>query len=143
MKLSKFGLLLLAFSIFPVSAAAGLTQCTLTYRIEGWSFVYREYKGNGVVRCRNGQQTNVAIVSRGVGVTIGKSEINHGKGVISDVNSIDEVFGTYVFLDGHAGATKSVEGRVMTKGVVSLALSGHGRGVDFGATIGAFSIKPR
>lgn len=141
--MAKFvALLLSGLFLYSSSAVADMT-CKLTYRMEGWSFIYKEYKGSGVVSCRNGQRANVAIISRGVGMTLGKSEIDNGIGVISDVKSIGEVFGTYVSLDGHAGATKSVEGRVMTKGMVSLALSGIGRGVDLGVTIGAFTIKPR
>ncbi|WP_031435659.1 hypothetical protein [Methylomarinum vadi] len=127
----------------PLSVAAQMTTCTLTYSLQGWSFVYKEYKGQGLVSCRNGQRANVSIISRGGGFTIGKSEINHGTGVITEVKNIQEVFGTYAFLDGHAGATKSVEGRVMTKGEVSLALAGYGRGFDIGVAIGALTIKPR
>ncbi len=105
--------------------------------------MYKEYKGTGHVTCRNGQQANVAIVSRGGGFTMGKSEIDNGSGVISEVKDINEVYGTYVFLEGHAGATKSVEGLVMTKGEVSLVLTGSGRGFDLGVTLGAFTISPR
>ncbi|WP_305907608.1 hypothetical protein Q9L42_014970 [Methylomarinum sp. Ch1-1] len=129
--------------LLSLPASAQMTRCTLTYSLQGWSFFYQEYRGSGVVSCRNGQRASVAIVSRGGGATLGKSEIDNGKGVISDVRSIEEVFGTYVYLNGHAGATRSAEGRVMTKGLVSLALSGFGRGFDLGVAIGAFSIKPR
>lgn len=75
-------------------------------------------------------------------MTLGKSEINNGKGVFSEVKSINEIYGTYVVLGGHAGATKSVEAQVMTKGEVSLAISGKGRGFDLGVTLGAFTISP-
>ncbi len=129
--------------LLPISASAEMTSCTLTYSLQGWSFIYKEYKGQGFVNCRNGQSATVSIVSRGGGPTIGRSDINDGTGVITAVRDIREVYGTYVFLDGHAGATQSVEGRVMTKGVVSLALSGVGRGFDLGISIGAFTIRPR
>lgn len=144
MTVLKF-VVLLGFGLLSCSAAASsqMTQCTLTYRMQGWSFVYRVYKGSGSVRCRNGERANVTVVSHGVGASLGRSEINQGRGVISDVRNLDEVFGTYVYLDGHAGAAKSVEARTMTKGLVSLALSGLGRGFDLGVTIGAFTIKPR
>lgn len=135
---------LLGFSLFYSAAASSqMTQCTLTYQMQGWSFVYKEYKGSGFVRCRNGEQANVTVVSHGVGASLGRSEINQGTGVISDVRNLSEVFGTYIYLDGHAGAAKSVEARTMTKGLVSLALSGLGRGFDLGITIGAFTIKRR
>ena len=137
----RFVALFLSLSSF--SVAADMSSCALTYSLQGWSFFYQEYRGNGFISCRNGQKAHVAIVSRGGGVSFGKSEINDGKGVISRVRSLNEVFGTYVFLDGHAGATRSVEGRIMTKGEVSLALSGFGRGFDLGVTVGTFSILPR
>lgn len=136
-------LFFLSLSLMSASAAAEMIGCSLTYSMRGWSFAYAEYRGDGVVSCSNGQWANVAIVSRGAGFTVGKSEIDKGRGIITEVQSIEEVFGTYLFLDGHAGVTKSVEGRVMTKGEVSLVLSGIGRGMDLGVTFGAFSIKPK
>lgn len=120
-----------------------MTSCKISYALKGWSFFYKEYIGTGHVSCKNGQSTNVVIVSRSGGLSMGKSEIHKGEGVISAVYSINEVFGTYIGLDVHAGATKSVEGRVMTKGEISLALWGMGRGFDLGITVGAFSILPK
>lgn len=74
---------------------------------------------------------------------MGKSEIDSGTGVFSDLKSIDEIYGTYVSVDGHAGAIKSVEGRAMTKGEVSLAMSGKGRGFDIGFSIAGVTIEPQ
>ena len=122
---------------------AEMSTCTLNYQIKGWSFIYAEAKGTGTVRCRNGQTAAVTINIIGGGATIGKSEIHKGKGAISHVRGIGEVYGTYIYMDGHAGVARSAEGRIMTKGEVSLALSGYGRGVDFGLTLGAFTIRPR
>ena len=124
----------------PASAAA--TSCKIRYQVKGWSIFYKQYKGYGTVKCENGQRTKVSITSRGGGLTVGKSEISKGKGIFSTVNNINEIYGTYIVLDGHAGMTKSAEGQVMTKGEVSLAISGTGRGVDLGVAIGAFTIKP-
>lgn len=125
-----------------IPASAEMTTCKLTYNLKGWSIIYNKYKGNGIVTCVNGQRKNVSIITRGGGLTVGKSEINNGKGRFSEVINISEVYGTYVVLGAHAGATKSVEGQVMTKGEVSLAVSGKGRGFDLGITLGAFTIKP-
>ncbi len=136
-------LIVTAICIFltnPVSAA--MTSCKITYNLKGWSIIYKEYKGSGTVSCKNGQRVNVWIITRGGGLTIGKSEINKGKGIFSEVSHINEIFGTYIVLDGHAGATKSVEAQVMTKGEVSLAISGKGRGFDLGVSLGAFTIRP-
>ncbi len=124
-------------------SASAFTTCHIRYQLEGWSFFYKDYRGQGVVECENGQSAEVRIISRGGGLTIGKSEIDRGTGVITEVKDIGEVYGDYIYLDTHAGLTKSVEGVVMTKGEVSLALTGLGRGVDVGASIGVFTILPR
>jgi hypothetical protein len=63
------------------------------------------------------------------------------RGAFSGVKDISEIFGTYFAVDGHAGAPKSAEGRAMTKGKVSLALRGTGRGFDLGFSFGAFTIE--
>ena len=59
------------------------------------------------------------------------------------MRDIQEIFGTYLSLEGHAGVTHTAEGRVMTKGEVSLSLGGTGRGWDLGAAVGAFTIEKR
>lgn len=134
------------FAFLPLlsfSASAAPLSCTLTYNISGWSFLYKEYKGIGLVSCSNGQQANVSIVSRGGGVTFGKSEIRDGKGSFSKIYDVTEVYGHYVSMSGHAGAVNSVEGQAMTKGEVSLVLSGKGRGFDLGFAVSDFVIRPR
>ena len=125
-----------------IPASAAMTSCKITYNLKGWSIFYKQYKGTGIVTCKNGQRAKVSIVTRGGGLTLGKSEINNGKGKFTVVKNINETYGTYIVLNGHAGATKSVEAQVMTKGEVSLAISGKGRGFDLGVTLGAFTIRP-
>ena len=136
-------LIIAAICLFlSIPASAAMTICKITYSLKGWSIFYNEYKGNGTVSCENGKSANVSIITRGGGLTLGKSEINNGKGVFSEVININELYGTYIALGAHAGATKSVESQAMTKGEVSLALSGKGRGFDLGFTLGAFTIRP-
>ena len=43
------------------------------------------------------------------------------------VVDISETFGTYFAVNAGAAATKAVEGQAMTKGEVSLSLTGKGR----------------
>jgi hypothetical protein len=129
--------------LFALPAAAEMTTCRMTYSLKGWSVFYKQYDGGGSVTCQNGQRSSVRLAARGGGVTFGKSEIDNGRGTFSEVKDISEIFGTYVAVDGHAGATKSAEGWAMTKGEVSLALSGKGRGFDLGFSFGSFSIEPR
>ena len=61
----------------------------------------------------------------------------------SGVRSINEVLGTYVSAEAHAGVVKSSKAQVMTKGEVSLALAGTGEGVDLGVAFGGFTIEAR
>lgn len=146
-KLVKFialPLLATAFAISANSAVAEptMTSCTMTYKLSGWSFVYKQYDGIGNISCSNGQRAQVALASKSFGFTIGKSEIE-GTGVFSEVRNLNEIYGSFAALEGHAGATKSVDGQVLTRGEISLALSGKGRGIDIGVTLGALKISPR
>jgi hypothetical protein len=137
-------LMIAAFCLFfTIPASAAMTSCKINYSLRGWSLFYKETKGNGVITCKNGQRANVSIITKGAGLTLGKSEINKGKGKFSAVKNINETFGAYVVLGGHAGAAKSVEGQVMTKGEVSLVISGKGRGFDLGVALGVFTIRLR
>lgn len=135
-----FGVLTV-FSSMPV-AAQGMTSCTMTYRMKGWSFVYKRYDGVGHISCSNGQRAEVGLSSNSIGFTLGKSEID-GTGVFSEVRNLNEIYGHYVSLGGHAGLTGSVDGQVLTSGEISLVLSGQGRGVDIGVTLGALTVSPR
>lgn len=125
-----------------VDAAPAMTSCTMTYKLSGWSFVYKQYDGVGHISCSNGQRAQVGLSTKSIGFTIGKSEIE-GTGRFSDVININEIYGHYVALAGHAGVTKSVDGQVLTSGEISLVLSGKGRGVDIGVTLGALTVSPR
>lgn len=137
-------LLLTSLLVFSSHSFAGdiMTSCTMTYKLTGWSFVYKQYDGVGHISCRNGQKAKVGLSSKSIGFTLGKSEIE-GTGVFSDVRNLNEIYGNYVALEGHAGLTGSVDGQVLTSGEISLVLSGKGRGVDLGVTLGALTISPR
>jgi hypothetical protein len=78
---------------------------------------------------------------RGAGITMGKSVIEDGKGEFSAVSHPDEVLGGYAAAEAAAGAVKSAGGQVLTKGEVSLALGGTGRGWDLGFSIGRLQIS--
>lgn len=143
MRLMKIAALAsLALAMSGPAVAEDLLSCRITYKLTGWSFVYKQYRGQGIVTCNSGQRINVSIVTHSGGFTIGKSEIEGG-GIFSGIKSVNEIYGSFLALDGHVGMTKSVDAQVMTKGEVSLALSGKGRGVDIGVTLGAFIISPR
>lgn len=117
------------------------TDCELRYKLDSWSLLYKEAKGHGVVRCDNGQWSPVVITARGVGLSIGKAKIDDGKGRFSEVKNLSEVFGTYVQAEAHAGVLKSGEASVLTKGPVSLAQAGNGRGVGLGVDVSRMTIR--
>jgi hypothetical protein len=125
------------------TVAAQTTTCELRYELSGWSAIVKQYRGSGTVTCQNGESARVTLEVTGGGITFGKSSIEDGRGTFSAVRGIDEVFGGYVAAGGHGGATQSAEAWVMTKGEVSLTLTGTGRGVDVGFAFGSFEIRRR
>lgn len=125
------------------ASAAGGVDCTLRFNMAGWSLFYKTASGTGTVTCDNGQSREVRLSAKGGGITVGKSRIVDGIGEFSGVRNIDEVFGSYVAAEAHAGASKSSKAQAMTKGEVSLALAGKGEGWDLGIAFGRFTIEPR
>ena len=135
-----------AVTALPTSSAHAVdasVKCDLTYSLAGWSLLYKHAEGSGTVTCSNGQRANVKIVVVGGGLTAGKYRINNGKGEISKVHDINEVFGDYVQAGAEAGVVKSSQAQVLTKGTTSLALAGTGEGVNLGVSVGKFTISTR
>ncbi len=135
--------LALLFGALPVAATAGSAEvsCTMNFSMHGWSAFYKTASGTGVITCSDGQKMDVQLSATGGGLTFGKSEIDDGIGKFSGIYDIREVLGSYVTAEAHAGATKSAKAQVMTKGPVSLALNGRGRGWDLGVAFGKFTIS--
>jgi hypothetical protein len=131
---------LLAISV-SVHADPAKVDCRMKFSMSGWSAFYKRASGKGIVTCNNGQSASVRLEARGGGLTAGKSSIEDGAGEFSHVKNIDEIFGKYANAEASAGAVKSSGAQVMTKGEVSLALSGTGRGWDIGISFGKFTIK--
>ena len=125
----------------PLMAAEANVSCSLKFSMSGWSAFYKTYSGTGTVTCSNGQSRNVTLKSEGGGLTVGKSSIEDGVGQFSAVKNLDEIMGSYAAAEAHAGAVKSAKGEVLTKGEVSLALSGKGRGWDLGIAFSKFTIS--
>ena len=133
---------LVALLLLSVPAQAA-TDCRMTFSMTGWSFFYKTAEGNGTISCENGETANVRVWSKGGGVTFGRSKIKDGTGRFTEVDSIEDLFGTYVQTEAHAGAGKSTKASAMTKGTVSLSLTGKGKGVDVGVSFGKFVIERR
>lgn len=118
-------------------------DCKLSFSLTGWSLLYKHADGVGRVTCENGQSMPVKITVRGGGLTAGKWHVDNGKGKFTDVHAIGDVLGRYVQGGAHAGVIKSGTAEVLTKGTVSLALAGHGEGIDLGVDVGTFTISRR
>ena len=83
----------------------------------------------------------VSLRAKGGGLTAGKSKTVNGSGTFSEVADISELFGGYASAEAHAGAGGASAAQVVTKGTVSLAFSGTGKGIDLGVTFGEFVIE--
>lgn len=134
---------LAAFPASPARAAEPTVKCHLSFTLHGWSIIYKQAQGAGMVRCDNGQSAPVKISVIGGGLTAGKYRIDDGKGEITKVHGINEVFGDYVQASAEAGVVKSAHVQVLSKGTTSLALSGTGEGIDLGVSVGKFTISRR
>ena len=117
------------------------TKCRLKYSLAGWSVGYSTASGSGTITCDNGQSARVSLRAKGGGLTAGKSKITDGHGTFSEVGDISELFGSYASANVHAGAGESSAAQVVTKGTVSLAFSGTGKGIDLGVAFGEFVIE--
>ena len=123
------------------SPSRAATRCDLSFHLEGWSAFYKTARGWGRVSCDNGQVRRVALRMKGGGVTVGRSAID-GRGDFSPIADIREVYGDYANAEAHAGMVRSSTAQVVTKGTVSLAFSGKGRGIDLGIAFGKLTIAP-
>ncbi|MDF3980419.1 hypothetical protein P3W24_00190 [Luteibacter sp. PPL201] len=130
-----------AFAAQPAKADSAVeTKCHMTFNTSGWAVIYKHVDGTGMVRCDNGQTATVRIHIRGGGLTAGKYSIENGKGEFTHVKNIGEIYGSYATAGANAGAVKSAESLAMTKGEVSLAVTGTGRGFNLGVDVSNFEI---
>lgn len=121
--------------------AATAVECNMKFNLKGWSVFYKTADGSGRVTCSNGEKANVKINVTGGGLTFGKMDIRDGNGTFSEVIHINEIFGPYVAAEAHAGIVKSAQASLYTKGEISLALTGTGRGVNIGIDFGKLEIS--
>jgi hypothetical protein len=135
--------LFVSATVFAADKTKTTTKCHMDFNLKGWSVFYKTAEGNGRVTCSNGQHANVKLNVTGGGLSFGKMEILDGKGTFSKVLNIDEIFGAYLAAEAHAGAVKSVQASVYTKGEISLAMTGSGRGLNIGIDLGKLEISKR
>jgi len=129
-------------AVTPARASGADLECKLSYNLSGWSLIYKHTTGTGVVKCNNGKSMPVRVTAKAVGLTAGKWHIDNGQGKFTDVHNIHEVLGAYAQASANAGLAKSGEAQVLSKGDISLALSGAGEGINLGVDIGQFKIEP-
>ena len=134
----------LVFGLIPSSSAPvladGETSCSMKFSMKGWSAIYKTAKGEGTITCDNGQTAAVTLKLTGGGLTFGKSETRDGIGKFSPVGKLENLLGSYGAAMAEAGAVKSTEAQALTKGNVSLALSGTGEGWSLGVSGAKFTI---
>ena len=142
-----FGLAGMAFLLVaaapPAAAAEKTTVCTMDFTLKGWSAGYKTAKGEGTISCDNGQTAEVRLHAIGGGLTAGKSAVRDGRGKFTPVADVRELFGDYASAGAAAGAGPSSEVQALTKGEVSLSLTGKGTGVELGVSFGKFTISRR
>jgi hypothetical protein len=134
--------LVLASASMPAQAAKAL-DCRMSFSLSGWSAFVRKASGEGTVSCSDGSRIDVTLSATGGGISFGKTEIRDGIGKFSEVYDIEQVLGSYASAAAHAGATESAEAQALTKGPVSLALSGKGSGWNVGFAFGRFTLSRR
>lgn len=115
-------------------------NCHMDFTLSGWSAIYKTASGSGKLTCGD-KTVPVKLSAKGGGLTVGKYKITNGQATFSNVDSMQHVFGSYAMGAAHAGVVKSARGAVMTKGGVTMALSGTGNGWDIGVGFGSFTIK--
>ncbi|MEA2605123.1 MAG: hypothetical protein QOF89_6115 [Acidobacteriota bacterium] len=143
MKRNPVFLMMILALAMAAPAAAKRTDCQMRYTLAGWSAFYKVAHGQGTITCDNGQKARVRIEAKGGGLTAGKYKVTDGIGKFNEVSDISELFGTYVQAAAEAGAVKSSAASALTKGDVSLALAGHGTGINLGISFGKFTISKR
>jgi hypothetical protein len=141
MKTAFGSIAILAMLLVAEPAVGRDIDCKLSFSMSGWSAFYKRSSGSGTISCDNGQSMRVRLEARGGGLSVGKSKIEGGVGEFSPVRDISELLGGYASAEAHAGAVRSAKGQVVTKGTVSLALSGTGKGWDLGVAFGSFHIE--
>jgi hypothetical protein len=122
-------------------AAGPELRCKMSFTLSGWSAIYQSAKGKGIVTCADGSTLPVLISAKGGGLTAGRWQIDDGVGTFSEVHRPADVLGRYAEGGAQAGVVKSAEAQVLTKGPVSLALTGRGHGVDLGVAVGEVTLS--
>ena len=103
-------------------------KCEMEFSMKGWAALYRTASGSGTITCSNGETLDVELESRGFGLAAGEAEVSDARGVFSPVAKTEELLGTYIGRSAVAAAGEADAAGAFTKGEVSLAVYGEGKG---------------
>jgi hypothetical protein len=123
------------------AASAAQIKCRMDFTLSGWSIIYQTADGTGTVTCSNGASMPVKIDAKGGGLTVGKYKLTDGHATFSHVTDIEQIPGSYATANAHVGVVHSGHAAAMTKGNVSMSLTGNGQGWDIGAGFEGFTIS--
>lgn len=112
--------------------AEGKIKCEMDFSMKGWAAIYRSAHGSGTISCSNGEKIEVVLESKGFGLAAGEAEVSDARGVFSPVEKTDELLGSYIGQSAVAAAGKADAAGAFTKGDVSLAIYGQGKGKGLG-----------
>lgn len=116
-------------------------KCEMEFSMKGWAAIYRTASGSGTITCSNGEKIEVVLESRGFGLAAGEAEVSDARGVFSPVAKTEELLGTYIGRSAVAAAGKADAAGAFTKGDVSLAVYGEGKGKGLAAGGAKITIK--
>lgn len=122
-------------------AAEGHLDCTLRFTARQWSPLRGAVTGTGMLMCTDGSAVPVIVDASGPGITAERWNITDGWGVFDHVTRMEDALGRYTAIEGDIGVSAAGTVQTLTKGKLSLGLSGKGKGFVAGIAIRNFSIS--
>ncbi|TBR39346.1 MULTISPECIES: hypothetical protein [Dyella] len=133
--------LLAALMCLSSAASAAELVCRMQFSLSSWSVFYKRTTGEGTIKCTDGSTLKVKLTANGGGMSVGQSKIKDGVGKFTGLATARDILGTYAQADSTLAAGQASTNQVLTKGSVSMYLSGKGEGVTLGIAIGGMTIE--
>jgi len=142
--LIAFGVVMLSTHSMTLSEAADENiECQISFSSNEWSAAYARMVGQGLVSCDDGSSMPVWLWAKGGGITAGMWKITDGKGKFHNVRKIEDVLGEYISVSGDIGVSRAATARLLSKGKITLSLTGKGEGFDLGIAINEVKITSK
>jgi hypothetical protein len=105
-------------------------SCTIHFEAEAWAFFVGRGKGEGHIKCDNGQEADALIKTSTFGIAVGKADVTNGTGHFAYLTDIDQCFGRYESSSAAvaAGGTAAAGGLVKAGSKVKLGFYATGKG---------------